>query len=108
MELDTILKSGRFSDVKVKETLVAINPRQVVNTIGDITITIYEVKYQYTTVRNNRKNGTKYFIMNSCSPEQNMEKQLELYIQNYNKDNPSRLLSNVKFLEGKCLDLIRL
>jgi len=108
MDIDLILKTGNFSNNKVKESLIKMNNKQIVNTIGEIIVTVYEVKYKYTTVRNNRKNGVKNFLIDSPSPEINMENSLENYIRNYNKENPSRQLSNVKFLEGQCLGFIRI
>ena len=108
MNLELILKHGEFSDDKVKENLIKTHPKQIINRIGDINITLYEVKYQYTTIRNNKKEGVKIFMLNTPSPEHDMKPELESYITDNNKQNPSRQLLNVKFLESKCLDLIRI
>jgi hypothetical protein len=106
MNLNLILNTGKFSDKKMKDKLVNIHPKQVVNRIGNIFITMFEVKYQYTTVRGNKKEGSKTFMFNSPSPERDMNKELEYYILDYNKENPSRELLNVKFLESSCLGYV--
>lgn len=106
MNLNLILNTGKFSDNKMKGKLVNIHPKQMVNRIGNIFITMFEVKYQYTTVRGNKKEGSKTFMFNSPSPERDMSKELEYYILDYNKENPSRELSNVKFLESNCLGYV--
>jgi hypothetical protein len=106
MDLKLILDTGRFSDNKMKDKLINIHPKQIVNRLGNITITMFEVKYQYTTVRGNKKEGSKTFMFNSPSPERDMNKELEYYILDYNKENPNRELSNVKFLESNCLGYV--
>ena len=108
VNLDLILKHATFTDDKVREDLIKIHPKQIINRIDNINIMLYEVKYQYTTVRNNRKEGVKIFMLNTSSPEKDMKPELEMYIRDYNKENTSRQLLNVKFLESKCLDLIRI
>ena len=107
MDLNLILDTGKFSDNKIKDALANIHPKQIVNRIGDIIITMFEVKYQYTTVRGNKKEGSKTFMFNSPSPERDMSNELEYYILDYNKENPSRELSNVKFLESICLGYVK-
>lgn len=108
MNLDLILKKGKFSNDKIKESLIKTHPKQIINKVGDVGIAIYKVKYQYTTIRNNRKEGVKLFMLNTFSPEKDMKSELDEYIKDYNKENPSRQLLNVKFLESECLDLIRI
>lgn len=86
----------------VVEKMNSLNPMQIVNKV-EIPIMIYEVKYEYTTVRGNKKQGTKYFICNTYNPQLNMKNELDNYIRQFNIDNPKRQLSNVKFLESSCL-----
>lgn len=85
-----------------------IHEKQFINKINNIPIVCYKVEYEYTTVRNNKKNGIKYFLFNSFSPEINMENQLEEYISKFNEDHPNRKLLNVKFLNSECLGYMTL
>ena len=63
----------------------------------------YEIKYRYTTNKGNTREGVKYFIFNTFSPQMDTKSELEKWIIEFNKENPERQLSNVKFLESKCL-----
>lgn len=103
MDLKLILESGDFSDDKLKDKLTKVHPKQIINQIGIIYITFFEVKYQYTTIRGNLKEGNKIFIFDSPNPERDMNKELKDYISDYNIKNPNRPLLNVKFLESSCL-----
>ena len=95
------------NNIKLKH-IENINPKQVVNCIGNIPIICYEVKYQYTTVRNNKKEGKKYFLFNSFNPQIDMNKELDKYIEDFNEKHPNRKLLNVKFLDSQCLGYMTL
>lgn len=100
--LDLFLENAdRLSDTN-REILKNINPKQIVND-SDISITLFEIKYTYTTVRGNKKKGIKYFLKDGLNPERDCRSDLTMYINKFNKENPSRLLSNVKFLESKAI-----
>ena len=47
----------------IQEVLNKIHPKQIINRVGNLKFSLFEVKYQYTTNRNNRKEGTKYFLI---------------------------------------------
>lgn len=114
--LKTILECGEknFVDKDINNDTAAemflhkIHPKQIVLNLFDIHFTFFQVKYQYTTVRGNQKEGLKYFILNTYSPQVDMKKELENYIKEFNKKNPQRQLLNVKFLESKCLGYVSL
>lgn len=108
MDINTVLKLGRFSDDIVKENLIKLNPKQIINNMCDSIVSIYEVEYQYTTVRNNRKDGVKNFLVSTSSPEMNMTRDFNEYIKKYNIENPNRQLSNVKILGSQCLGFVRI
>lgn len=100
-------KDGDFSKDNFAHTFAhKIHPKQVVNKVGDIPITFYEVEYEYTTVRGNRRTGVKYFMYNTFSPEVNMERSLKEWVENFNEEYPERKLLNVKFLKSKCLGYV--
>lgn len=79
-----------------------IHPKQIVSNLS-LKVTAYEVNYQYTTNRGNRRSGTKYFLYQTLNPEIDMKSELDKWISKYNKDNKHRQLLNVKFLNSKCL-----
>lgn len=114
--LKTILECGTKNfvnkdinnDTAEEMFLHKIHPKQIVLDLFDVHFTFFQVKYQYTTIRGNQKEGLKYFILNTYSPQVDMKKELENYIKEFNKKNPQRQLLNVKFLESKCLGYVSL
>lgn len=109
--LQIVLKFGQkhFCDKEITNENVEdifshkINPKQIVNRLDEKPFEFFKVDYAYTTQRGNQKQGTKYFVFNAYNPENDMEKELENYIKEFNKKNPKRQLLNVKFLGSRCL-----
>lgn len=94
---------------EIQDTLNNIHPKQIVNKLGyEVKITLHEVKYEYTTNRNNKRTGVKYLLLDTFNPNPNYKKELEEFIEDYNKNNEHRPISNVKFLDGKCLGYINI
>lgn len=81
--------------------LKAINPMQFIK--SDIYINVFEIKYKYTTSRDNRKQGIKYLISNSPNPQIDCSKKLHEWIDGYNNKNQHRQLSNVQFLDSRLI-----
>lgn len=92
--------------LEIENIINTMNPNQIVKDINDIRIGLYYVKYGYTTCRNNRKVGVKYFITDSINPQINLEEKLRNWVKDFNANKPHRAISNVKFLEGSCIGLL--
>lgn len=105
--LDLFIKNGHIINQKDKELLLNLNPKQMISNTG-IDITIFEVEYDYTTVRGNRKNGKKYFVKSGLNPERDMVSDFNFYINKFNENNQERKLLNVKFLNSRCLGYMSL
>ena len=95
---------NKYLSEDIEKELLKAHPKQVI--IEDTRFILYKVKYQYTTVRHNRKEGIKYFVLRSSNPSMNIEKVLLDWIESFNIENKHRQLSNVKFLESQCLGYI--
>ena len=80
------------------EFLKLLNPMQIIK--PKIPLNVFEIRYKYTTSRGNRKDGIKYFLVNTINPEQNCEILLKNWVNDYNKANKHREISNVKFLDS--------
>lgn len=87
----------------IQETLNKVHPKQIINKVGNLKFSLFEVKYQYTTNRNNKKEGIKYFFIDTFNPQHNIEEELNKWVIDYNEENKHRQISNVKFLESQCL-----
>jgi hypothetical protein len=87
----------------IQDTLNKIHPKQIINKIDNLNITMFKVTYEYITTRNNKKQGEKYFLLNTLNPQSDLENELIKWSEDYNENNKHRQISNVKFLEGQCL-----
>ena len=92
----------------IQDTLNKIHPKQIVNRVGNLKFSLFEVKYRYTTNRNNKKEGIKYFFIDTFNPQHNLEEELIKWVTDYNEDNKHRQISNVKFLESQCLGFLNI
>ncbi|AAK79171.1 hypothetical protein [Clostridium acetobutylicum] len=98
-----------FSKEKIQSTFKKkIHPRQVISFLEEIPISIYKVKFRYTTFRGNRREKEMYFLIKTYSPEEDMQKYLDKYINDFNKKFPNRQLSNVQILDSCCKGLVTL
>jgi hypothetical protein len=87
----------------IQDTLNKMHPKQIINKVDNLKVSMFKVKYEYTTDRNNKKEGEKYFLLNTLNPQADLQKELLEYVQDYNENNEHRQISNVKFLDGQCL-----
>lgn len=114
--LSFVLKYGKknFIDKEFTNEIVLekftykIHPKQIICRFDEKPFMFYIIKYEYTTMRGNKKNGIKYFIFNTYSPEKDMQQELNIWVKEFNIENPNRQLLNVKFLESRCLGYVAL
>lgn len=92
----------------IQEILNKAHPKQIINKVGNLRFSLFEVKYQYTTNRNNKKEGIKYFFIDTFSPQHNLEEELNKWVIDYNEENKHRQISNVKLLESQCLGYLNI
>ena len=90
----------------MEDKLNNLNPKQIISDVGKVNISLYYIKYSYTTVRNNRKTAEKYFLKKIIDPQLNVKDMLFKWVEKFNCENPHRAISNVKFLEGSCIGAI--
>ncbi|WP_297994103.1 hypothetical protein [uncultured Clostridium sp.] len=93
---------------EIQETLNKVHPKQIINKVGNLKFSLFKVKYQYTTNRNNKKEGIKYFFINTFNPQYNIKEELNKWVIDYNNENKHRQISNVKFLESQCLGFLNI
>lgn len=90
----------------IESTLNKIHPKQIINKVGSVQVSLFEIKYSYKTSRGNEKQGTKYLVNNTVSPQLDYNNELNEWVEQYNSENKHRQISNVKFLGGQCLGYI--
>lgn len=87
-------------DNMTKEKLQQTHPKQWLNEI--IKIPVWEIRYSYTTIRNNHKTYYKYLIASEIEWEV-VENEFNYWLEDFNNSNPERKLSNVEILDTKFL-----
>lgn len=98
-----------YNLLKIEDVINKAHPKQIINRVGeDIRFSFHEVKYEYMTNRNNKKVGTKYFLLKGFNPKPDYDKELIDYMKDYNESNKHRQISNVKFLDGQCLGYLNI
>lgn len=99
---------GAYNLQAIEEELNKAHPKQIINKVGDIHLTMYKVIYEHLTNRGNLKKKEKYFLLNTLSPEVDMQKELDKWIEEYNIENKHRQISKGKVLDSQCLGYINI
>lgn len=87
-------------DTELKTQLQLIHAAQWLNEF--IKISIWRIKYSYTTARNNHKTHYKYLIAGENEWDI-IEPEFNYWLGEFNSKNPERRLSNVKILDTEFL-----
>lgn len=96
----------RFDKDNLTKNILNVNDKQLVFNILQNPIMVFKVRYTYTTIRGNKKDGMKYFIENTTNPQFDIEDSFNKWIESYNKENKNRPLLNVKFLDSESVLLL--
>ncbi len=86
--------------ISTQKKLQAIHPEQWLDNL--LKVPIWQIKYAYTTVRNNDKPHFKY-LMAGENEWDIIEPEFNYWLENFNNDNPERQLSNVEILDTEFL-----
>lgn len=82
---------------EVRPVMTSINPLQLLT--PRITVPIWEIHYEYDTVRNNHREATKYvFISEHEDSAMEAEMRFQFWVSDFNHQNKHRQLLNVKIL----------
>lgn len=76
---------------KMMDELMSIYPHKFI--VSSLKMNLWEVEFDYVTVRGNRKTNAKYLITQNFDKGQAIENFNE-WVKKYNTDNPMRKLNN--------------
>ena len=99
MLIKELLSMCKLNDSNLTDVLNA-HPLQFIT--KEIEVPVWEIKYSYLTQRNNSKEAVKYIFKNELYWD-GVENEFNLYIEEFNRKNPDRKLSNVEILETNYL-----
>lgn len=103
-----VLKINSYNLSLIQDTLNKSHPKQIISNVDSLSISMFSVSYEYITNRNNKKQGKKYFILNTLNPQADIKRELENWTEKYNEENKHRQISNVKLLDSRCLGYLHI
>lgn len=89
-------------DEDLRDKLKNIHPKNFLKT--KITLPIYKINLSYMTEKNNYKTVDRYAVMDSKSDVEYIDFWVDMFIRDYNKDNPNHkmLKCEVNSIEQIC------
>lgn len=104
MNIKELLYEAR-GDASSVCNILSANPKQFIS--EELNIPIWQVKYKYTTARNNEKEAVKYIFLNEDDWDL-VDSEFNEYIEKFNKKYPYKKISNVKILDVEYMGKARL
>ena len=86
----------------MKQKLKSIHPKNFLKT--KITLPVYKINLSYVTGKGNYKTVDRYTVMDSESDDEYVDFWIDMFIQDYNKDNPNHKMTKceVNSIERIC------
>lgn len=80
----------------------------IVNKV-ELTMSLFKVKIEYVTARNNKRQRELYFNINTHNPQYDLTNDIKEWQINYNKNKDEhRQISNAIILESQCLGFLHI
>lgn len=79
-------------DTDLKEKLKNVHPKNFLKT--KITLPVYKVNLSYLTEKGNYKTVNRYAVMDSSADDEYFDFCLDMFMRDYNNDNPNHKMVN--------------
>ena len=79
-------------DTDLKEKLKNVHPKNFLKT--KITLPVYKVNLSYLTEKGNYKTVDRYAVMDSSADDEYFDSWLDMFMRDYNNDNPNHKMIN--------------
>lgn len=79
-------------DTDLKERLKSVHPKNFLKT--KITLPVYKVNLSYITEKGNYKTVDRYAVMDSSADDEYFDLWLDMFVRDYNNDNPNHKMVN--------------
>lgn len=86
-------------DEELRSKLRNIHPKNFIKT--RIELPTYEIKLAYFTVKGNYKTVYRYAVFNSKDDNEYSDFWLDMFVQDYNNENPDHPMKDCKILDMK-------
>lgn len=92
----------------IEDTLNKVHPMNVINKVN-IKMSLFKVKIEYVTARNNKRQRELYFNIDTYNPQYDLTDDLREWENNYNKNKDKhKQISNAIILESLCIGFLRI
>lgn len=100
--LRTGIDTFEIFDEDLKQKLKNIHTKNFLKT--KITLPVYKINLSYVTEKGNYKTVDRYTVMDSKSDDEYVDFWIDMFIQDYNKDNPNHKMTKceVNSIERIC------
>ncbi len=100
--LRTGIDTFEIFDEDLKQKLKRIHPKNFLKT--KITLPVYKINLSYVTEKGNYKTVDRYTVMDSESDDEYVDFWIDMFIRDYNKDNPNHKMTKceVNSIERIC------
>lgn len=100
--LRTGIDTFEIFDEDLKQKLKSIHHKNFLKT--KITLPVYKINLSYVTEKGNYKTVDRYTVMDSESDDEYVDFWIDMFIQDYNKDNPNHKMTKceVNSIERIC------
>lgn len=100
--LRTGIDTFEIFDEDLKQKLKSIHPKNFLKT--KITLPVYKINLSYVTEKGNYKTVDRYTVMDSESDDEYVDFWIDMFIRDYNKDNPNHKMTKceVNSIERIC------
>ena len=85
--IQTGIDTLEIYDDNLKNKLKSIHPKNFLKT--KITLPVYKINLSYMTEKNNYKTVDRYAIMDSKDEDEYVDFWIDMFVQDYNRDNPN-------------------
>lgn len=89
--LRTGIDTVEIYDEELKQKLKNIHPKNFLKT--KIVLPVYKINLSYMTEKGNYKTVDRYAVMNSETDDEYIEFWADMFIRDYNKDNPNHKMT---------------
>lgn len=100
--LRTGIDTFEILDEDLKQKLKNIHPKNFLKT--KITLPVYKINLSYVTEKGNYRTVDRYTVMDSKSDDEYVDFWIDMFIHDYNKDNPNHKMTKceVNSIERIC------
>lgn len=97
----TSIDTVEIYDEGLRQDLKQVHPKNFLKT--KIELPVYEITLSYLTDKDNYKKITRYAVMDSANDEEYIDMWVDMFVRDYNENNPQHKMINCDVLDIQLL-----